>query len=199
MPVMDGFEATKVLREREQATGKHQRVVAMTALAMIGDKERCMAAGMDGYLTKPIRPQEFDELLDSCLAERTETSPPARVAPAAGSSAIDVSELLERLDGDRALLAELVDLFRADSPGRLRAAHDAIEARDAERLRGESHALKGALVNLSAIRASALAAELEDIGNSGNLDQAEATFSRLTQEIRSALGVLEELCPVQAK
>jgi two-component system, sensor histidine kinase and response regulator len=198
MPVMDGFEATKLLRQREQATGKRQRVVAMTALAMIGDKERCMAAGMDGYLTKPIRPQEFDALLDSCAAGRGELQMPAPVTPAA-DSAIDVSELLERIDGDRSLLAELVDLFRADSPIKVRAVHDAIESRNAERLRGESHALKGALVNLSATRASALAAELEAIGKSGNLAQAQATLDRLTQELGSALEVLEGLCPASVK
>ena len=70
MPEMDGFEATRILREREKTNGRHQPVVAMTALAMNGDKERCIEAGMDGYLSKPIRPQELDEVLDRYIALR---------------------------------------------------------------------------------------------------------------------------------
>ena len=64
MPEMDGMEATANLREMEKLTGRHQPVVALTAHAMKGDQELCLAAGMDGYLTKPIRPQELDELLE---------------------------------------------------------------------------------------------------------------------------------------
>ena len=75
MPEMDGLEATTLLREKEKLSGRHQAVVAMTALVMKGDRERCMAAGMDGYLSKPIRPQELDEVLDSYVAkERVEVS-----------------------------------------------------------------------------------------------------------------------------
>src|SRR5467141_1046944 len=72
MPEMDGFETTAAIREREKETGFHQPVIALTASAMKGDRERCLAAGMDGYLSKPIRPQELDEVLDIQLARRTE-------------------------------------------------------------------------------------------------------------------------------
>jgi len=65
MPVMDGFEATIAIREREKFTGLHQPVIAMTALAMKGDRERCLAAGMDGYLSKPIDRQQLDEVLSA--------------------------------------------------------------------------------------------------------------------------------------
>jgi two-component system sensor histidine kinase/response regulator len=65
MPEMDGFEATAAIREKERKSGKHQTVVALTAHAMKGDRERCLAAGMDGYLSKPIRPQELDDVLDA--------------------------------------------------------------------------------------------------------------------------------------
>jgi two-component system, sensor histidine kinase and response regulator len=72
MPKMDGLEATAILRQREKETGAHQAVIALTAHAMKGDQERCLAAGMDGYLTKPIRPPEIDEILDRYLAVRRE-------------------------------------------------------------------------------------------------------------------------------
>jgi two-component system, sensor histidine kinase and response regulator len=76
MPEMDGLEATAALRknEKETGSGRHQPVIALTAHAMKGDYERCMAAGMDGYLAKPIRPQELDEMLEKCLAQRMETA-----------------------------------------------------------------------------------------------------------------------------
>jgi signal transduction histidine kinase/DNA-binding response OmpR family regulator len=76
MPVMDGFEATAAIRKKEEASGIHLPVVALTAHAMKGDREKCLAGGMDGYLTKPIRPQELDEILQRYLARRAETADP---------------------------------------------------------------------------------------------------------------------------
>ena len=72
MPEMDGLEATAVIREKEKGSGLHQPVVALTAHAMKGDREKCMAGGMDGYLSKPIRPQELDQLLEIYVARRME-------------------------------------------------------------------------------------------------------------------------------
>ncbi len=72
MPEMDGFEATASIREKEKSTGLRQAVVALTAHAMKGDREKCLAAGMDGYLTKPIRPQELDQLLEIYVGRRME-------------------------------------------------------------------------------------------------------------------------------
>ena len=84
MPEMDGLEATEAIRQKERGTSHHQAVVALTAHAMKGDREKCLAGGMDGYLTKPIRPQELDQLLEIYVARRmetrsvTETVPPER-------------------------------------------------------------------------------------------------------------------------
>jgi len=72
MPDMDGLEATAAIREKEKSTGAHQAVVALTAHAMKGDREKCMAGGMDGYLTKPIRPNELDQLLEIYVARHAE-------------------------------------------------------------------------------------------------------------------------------
>ncbi|MGB7133686.1 MAG: response regulator [Acidobacteriaceae bacterium] len=198
MPEMDGFEATTALRERERATGKHQPVVAMTALAMSGDRERCITAGMDGYLSKPIRPQELDQVLDTCLAQTNGRAAPIG-HPHAADRSVDVVQLLERIDGDRSLLGELVDLFREDYPGSLRAVQEAIDTQDSDRLRSTSHALKGALANLSAIQASTLAAELEAAGNSPDLTQAQATLDRLAHELVNVKQALEALCLAHAE
>jgi two-component system, sensor histidine kinase and response regulator len=71
MPEMDGMEATTIIREKEKKNGKHQPIVALTAHALTGDRDRCLTAGMDGYLTKPIRPQELDQILDSYVNRRS--------------------------------------------------------------------------------------------------------------------------------
>jgi two-component system, sensor histidine kinase and response regulator len=70
MPEMDGYEATAAIRDRERSTGSHLPIVALTAHAMTEDRDRCLAAGMDAYLTKPIKPRELDDLLETYLARR---------------------------------------------------------------------------------------------------------------------------------
>ena len=198
MPEMDGFEATTLLREQERLTGLHQLVIAMTALAMNGDRERCMAVGMDGYLSKPIRPQELDSILDSVLAPREELPRNGNGAAIANGS-IDVTQLLDRIDDDRALLAELVSIFRREYPENLKEAERAIKRHDADGLQRVGHTLKGALGNLAATEASQIAAELEALGRSGELDGAHAALDGLVRELEKVMRALESLTPVAAQ
>jgi signal transduction histidine kinase/DNA-binding response OmpR family regulator len=193
MPEMDGLEATMLLREKEKVSGKYQEVVAMTALVMKGDRERCIAAGMDGYLSKPIRPQELDEVLDRYLARDRE---PVTVVEATDSLEDSVSkeELLERIDHDRELLAELVELFRADYPGQIRMAREAVLKNDAAALQRVGHALRGALGNLAAPIASRIAGELDSMGKSGDIALAGSRVSELEQELIRVVETLEGLC-----
>ena len=79
MPEMDGLEATAVIRGKEKITGKHQPIIALTAHAMKGDREKCIAGGMDGYLTKPIRPQELDDVLEDFMERRAGATLPAEM------------------------------------------------------------------------------------------------------------------------
>jgi two-component system, sensor histidine kinase and response regulator len=193
MPEMDGFEATIKLREEEKASGKHQPVVAMTALAMNGDRERCMSAGMDGYISKPIRPQELDEVLDQYLTQKLDGhSTPDQSSEA--NDSVDVNQLLERIDDDRALLEELVQLFKSDYPRGLAAVNSAIQAQSANELQLAGHSLKGVLSNLSASKAAALAADLEIQGKSNDLSQSKGTFEQLGREIEKVMSALEALC-----
>ena len=130
---------------------------------MKGDRERCIAAGMDGYLAKPIRPQELDEMLDRYL----DVKPPlAELIEACTLSAetVRVDELLERIDGDRNFLAELLDVLRANYPAQVCAGREAVATNDAAGLQRVAHSLKGAFKNLAAPTASDLAAELESMG-----------------------------------
>jgi CheY-like chemotaxis protein len=80
MPELDGLEATAIIREREKSSGRHQPIIALTAHAMKGDREKCLAAGMDGYLTKPIRPQDLEEILEEYVARLSAAAAPAEIA-----------------------------------------------------------------------------------------------------------------------
>jgi signal transduction histidine kinase/DNA-binding response OmpR family regulator len=194
MPEMDGLEATRALREREKITGAHQQVVAMTALAMKGDRERCIEAGMDGYLSKPIRQQELDELLENCT-ERKRPDILAAATPSVQKPSVDAAELLERVDGDYSFITELAELFRTDYPRHLRTAREALSRQDSPAVEKASHALKGALVNLAAGPASRIAQDLEAIARSGDLTHAGPALQQLEEELNRVMIQLEGLQP----
>jgi signal transduction histidine kinase/CheY-like chemotaxis protein len=191
MPEMGGLEATAAIRERERTTGGHLRIVAMTAHAMAGDRERCLAAGMDGYISKPIDPQ----MLFTTIEEQTGAPPAERAAapdvdPAANPEPIDRPALLDRLGGDEGLLTEVSRIFLEDCPVRLAAIRSAIEARDAERIRTSAHALKGAAANLSARGLFEAASTLERLGAESRLDAAEAASRLVAGEASNVMDAL---------
>ena len=198
MPEMDGLEATRLLRAREQTSGAHQPVVAMTALVMKGDRERCMTAGMDGYLSKPIRSQELDDLLDKYLvAGRRESSMPAPVDVLRTS--VRAEELLERVDGDRQFLSELVGLLRGDYPDQIKTLREAAAQRDCDAVQEVGHALKGALSNLAAPLAAELAGEIESMGRNGDIALACAKANELEEEMNRVIEQLESLAQVSVR
>jgi len=193
MPEMDGIEATMILREKEKTSGQRQAVVAMTALVMKGDRERCIAAGMDGYLTKPIRPQELDDVLETYVAKRSIEVPVATPAVSLEEFILQ-DELLERIDGDRVFLAELLTIFQGDYPEQIRLAHEAVTRGDAAVLQRVGHALKGALGNLSAPIAARAATELESMGKDGDIAMADVRLTELENELPRVIEALEGMC-----
>jgi CheY-like chemotaxis protein len=178
MPEMDGFEATAEIRAREKSTGGHIRIIAMTAHAMAGDRDRCLRAGMDGYLSKPLDPQ----LLRAVVEEE-----PGAVSM---RPVFERETALERVGGDTHLLSEVIQLFLADCPLRLAALKMALDARDAEAIAREAHQLKGAAGNLSVIGLFETAAILEQLGHDRRFDAAEAAWRRLSDEATYALDAL---------
>jgi CheY-like chemotaxis protein len=180
MPEMSGLEASQAIRSRERGSGRHVRIVAMTAHAMTGDRERCLAAGMDAYVSKPIDPASLFAAIEEG-AHLTEQAP-----------AVERSSLLARMGGDEDLLRDVVQLFLSDCPERMAAIRAAIDAGDPSRLRGEAHTLKGAAANLSAAGLAEAARALEEIGSSRTLSGAEAAWQRLTGAAESTLQALRE-------
>jgi len=171
MPRMGGLEATARLRDSERGTGKRIPVIAMTARAMKGDREACLAAGMDGYVAKPVSPQLLFEQISALTAGAAVTGP----APA-----LNVPELLARFDGDRELLGELATIFLSDYPARFAAIRSAVERRDAGALQLAAHALKGSAANFGAPDAVGLAERLESMGHRADLAGVESAFTDLT-------------------
>jgi two-component system sensor histidine kinase/response regulator len=184
MPVMGGLEATVAIRLAERITGQHVRIVAMTAHAMNRDRERCLAAGMDGYLSKPINPAMLFAVVEQ------DSDGDGVQAAVAGPVTFDEGVLLQRVSGDRELMTDVIRLFLEDLPVRLAAIHGAVTGRDAQALRTAAHALKGAAGNLSAGGLFDAAAVLERIGAESHMDAAEAAWRQLSVEVSNVIDVL---------
>jgi len=190
MPEMDGFEATAVIRKKEEVTGTHLPIIAMTAHAMKGDRERCLAAGMDDYLSKPVK---REELLDAIERHSYESPVPEKERLARKPPALDRAAVLARLDGDEELLAELAGLFIQESPKLLAAIQQAIERADPKGLERAAHALKGSVGNFAVPTAVKAAQTLENMGHEGNLAAADAAYAVLQQEIAGSVQILQNL------
>ena len=164
MPEMNGLDATRAIRLGEHATGQHVPIVAMTAHAMAGDRERCLAAGMDEYLTKPIRAEALISHVErfAMKAQPTSSGVPA--------PAFNLDETLERVDGDLDLLAEIAGLFLADAPAMLADIIAAVAAGDAQEVSRSAHRLKGSILTFGAPTAAAVALRLEENGRARRSD-----------------------------
>jgi CheY-like chemotaxis protein len=180
MPEMDGFEATAEIRAREKTTGGHLRIIAMTAHAMVGDRDRCLRAGMDGYVSKPLDFRLVCAVVEQEDAVASSLQPPAFERQAA----------LERLGGDSHQLSEVIQRFLVDCPRRVAAIETAIRARDAGAIRREANGLKGAAGNLSAVGLFETAEILEQLGRESRFDAADAAFRRLSDEAAHVLDAL---------
>ena len=187
MPEMGGLEATQMIRQREVATGKRVPIVALTAHAMKGDRDRCLAGGMDEYLSKPIDTPLLIATVEgiddrgrrAAAAERDATTMTRHDSHAV----FDESAARRRTGGDRQLLKELVALYRADAPVTLRQIAKALAARNAEALRVAAHTLKGSVATVGGTSARHAAATLEDFGKTGSLDGADSALAVLRVEL----------------
>jgi len=181
MPEMNGWEATRAIREKEKKTGDHMPIIAMTAHAMKGDEEKCLDAGMDSYLTKPILTQDLLIVLDEVGKKKADRAAPEE--PASAKPALDFAAALERLEGDRELFEEVVQVFKSDCPITLKQLRQALNVRDAAGVTEHAHALKGSSLNLGAATLSQTAFEMERLGRSGDLGRGGAVLKVIEREV----------------
>jgi two-component system sensor histidine kinase/response regulator len=177
MPVIDGLEVTATIRAQEKTPGTHVPIIAMTAHAMHGDRERCLAAGMDGYVTKPIQASDLSAAIASLLPMAPQPAPPVVAPP------LDFRAALRNVDGDQAMLVDMFESFRQDYPKQLAEIREAIDTRDAGRTAQVAHSLKGAVGYFGAQTVHALAYQLETLGRRAELDEASPLLQQLEQEL----------------
>jgi CheY-like chemotaxis protein len=195
MPEMDGLEATRVIRERQKkgAANYHSNivVVAMTAQAMQGDREKCLAAGMDDYLAKPIRPKDVRAIIERWGSQSVPAEPPvapapevAAVAPVAEEPPVEMDRLNDLTDGSADSLRELVDLFFKQTAQQLAQLEAAARANKADDVRRVAHSCAGASATLGMIRLVPMFRDLEKQGASGTLTNATKVCENAVREFK---------------
>jgi two-component system, sensor histidine kinase and response regulator len=189
MPEMDGFEATAAIRQKEKAMGKHIPIIALTAHAMKGDRERCLAGGMDGYVSKPVQAEELIQAVEGL----DDNSPATRKTSDLTSEVVDREEALARVEGDEGLLADLAKLFCEESPKLLSAVQDAVAKRDTAALKRAAHSLKGSMSTFAARDATEAALRLEELASEGELVDAEGAYRLLATQVDRLKQALEAL------
>ena len=186
MPEMSGFEATAELRRRERATGGHQPVIAMTAHAMKGDRERCLEAGMDDYIAKPIQASQLYDLIERTVGARDD-------AATADDAIFNTEQACQRLGGDEELLQDLVRVFLEEWPRWRRELDDAVACGDWEQLRRLGHTVKGALGHFAIPSAQDAALRLEALPADCDAAQASQASLHLAAAIQRILPRLQDV------
>jgi len=187
MPELDGYEATRELRVREQG-GKRTPVIAMTANALQGDRDRCLAAGMDDYLSKPVEPAKLSAMLDFWLRGKEpdvaelETVEELESVP----ETFDFESFKARTMFDAEMASILMGIFLADMPAQLKAMSTAIADRNFRAIESQAHKIKGAAANMSGVALSETAAALEVAGRNGD----DSTLDRLLSELHDRFELL---------
>jgi len=193
MPVMGGMEAATEIRRRERATGEHIPIVAMTAHAMDGDREKCLEAGMDGYVSKPIDPRTFLKTVEDLGHAPSLDGDGHHVGAFDGRKPLNADALLERFAGNRKLLRAILKTFREDCPMMMAKIRDALKKQDCAAVADAAHALKGSVGNFGETSAFESAREIEKKGRQGKLDGTWDTYAALEDDIALLLPALQSI------
>jgi CheY-like chemotaxis protein/HPt (histidine-containing phosphotransfer) domain-containing protein len=178
MPELDGFEATAMLRAAEAETTKRLPIIAVTAHAMEGDRQRCLEAGMDDYVSKPIDPDKLEAAIQRWTGQLPD---------------FEHSRALDLARGDESILESIVKLFLEQTPERLEAIHRALDASDTESLERTAHAMEDAAVTLAMPRLRDVAHRIAVLSRRGELDQAASLVKELDEVVGSGTSAVRDL------
>jgi CheY-like chemotaxis protein/HPt (histidine-containing phosphotransfer) domain-containing protein len=205
MPELDGFESTRRIREVESREKRpHLPIVALTANAVKGDRELCLAAGMDAYVTKPIDVRTLVTTLEGLLKGRKNMASEQQAAPQGGSDLpFDVMAAFDRCMSDAGVVGRVLQKFKEHAPVNLAELQKKVEAKDAAETKRLAHGMKGAAANISAEKLRALALELERLGHEAELSAATGLLKQIEAELNRCIEFIPEamkkLGPVVAK
>ena len=188
MPIMDGFEATAMIRKMQLSGGAERvPIIAMTANAMQGDRERCLEAGMDGYVSKPVKPEVLFQEIERVLGAQTGEATGVAIPEEPGPPIYDRADALSRIADDEELLATLIDMFVADAPNYLNEIDTALQDVDWPRLTRAAHTLKGVLATFSANRGEAVARALETAAKTADANACGKLAAQAKIEVEAFL------------
>jgi two-component system, sensor histidine kinase and response regulator len=196
MPEMDGLTAIRTIRASEQGSGHRMPIIALTAHAMKGDREKCLEAGADDYITKPLHAPDLLAALDLADKRNAKTTYSVRskqLVQRPASHCFDWTAALERMDGDRALLEEVARLFAEEWPKTEASLKSSLESRDLHACERLAHGLKGAAAHLGAGGVSECAFRLEKLARTGRYDEAREQWHTLKNEAEELLNEIESL------
>ena len=185
MPEMDGLQATAAIRKAEEKTGAHVPIVALTAHAMKGDREACLAAGTDEYLSKPVNATELFTLIETLTGIAAATKPAQPDVAPPPEPAFDMGSVLTRVEGDRNLLRELAQMLRTEIPGALAEIQRCVAAGNSAGLERAAHGFRGACGNFGAGGAVRAAHVLELMGRRASFEDVDARVADLVRETDS--------------
>jgi two-component system sensor histidine kinase/response regulator len=192
MPEMNGLEAAAAIREMERSTGSPTPILALTAHSAAEDRHRCIAAGMDAYISKPIRMNEFMNAIAQLLPSSGGLVPDCS-SPEEPAEYIDTQGLMERFDGDTELLQEATEIFCQNYPRQLAQLRAAVDGGDYETIERCAHTIKGSVATLGGVAAAHTALRLEKMGYSRNLQNALEACAALESDIERLIPALIEI------
>ncbi len=192
MPILDGLAATAEIRKLQQQSGQTTPIIAMTAHAMKGDRERCIDGGMDEYLSKPIRAKQLAEMLAYVVGSRGPHAAPQATRRSDETyvekpAVIDWEYALDNVDGDRKLLRAVIDAFLQESQQLLANVQSAVDDGDPKTLHRAGHTLKSVLLSLGAPQPAHLSKSLEDKGASGSTEGSQAVLDELKSLVQDTV------------
>ena len=198
MPVMDGYEATRAIRQAEaEAGGPRTPIIAMTAGAMVGEAERCLAAGMDDYLAKPVRWEALTAMLERWMSPGAVADAPPNGSEPASNGPLDPNIItqLQELDPGTGVMHDLVQQYAESTGPRIDELAGLVSAGDVTGVRHLCHILRGSSATLGAHQLAALLGDIEAAAADGDLDAASAQLASVRDEHERALGALASAFP----